>query len=146
MYKPDEEHTSFIANRGLYYNKAMSFGLKNTRATCQRLMNGVFKGLIGKSMEVYVDDMLVKPKTTRDRIEHLNQMFNILRKYQMNLNPLKCAFGVRSGKFLGFMVYHRRIEANPEKINALLEMSSPKKPKEVTSLDDRVAALSRFVS
>ena len=73
-------------------------------------------------------------------------MVNVLQKYQMKLNPIKCAFGVRSGKFLGFMVNKRGIEANPEKIKALLEMSSPKKPKEVMSLADRVAALSRFVS
>ena len=63
----------------------------------------------------------------------------------MKLNPLKCVFGVGSGKFLGFMVNQRRIEVNPEKINALLEMSSPMKPKEVMSLADRVAASSRFV-
>ena len=110
----------------------MSFGLKNARATYQRLVNTMFKDLIGKSREVYVDDMLVK--------------FNILQKYQMKLNPLKCAFGVASGKFLGFMVNQRRIEVNPEKIKVFLEISSPKKPKKVMSLAGRVAALSRFVS
>ena len=73
-------------------------------------------------------------------------MFNILQKYQMKLNPLKCSFGVKSGKFLGFMVNQCGIEANPEKINVLLEISSPRKPKEVVSLIGRVAALSRFVS
>ena len=72
----------------------MSFGLKNAEATYYRLMNGMFKDLIGKSMEVYVDDMLVKSKTIGDHVEHLNQMFSILQKYQMKLNPLKCAFGV----------------------------------------------------
>ena len=79
-------------------------------------------------------------------IEHLSQMFNILRKYRMKLNPLKCAFGVRSGKFIGFIVNQLGIEANPENINALLEMSSPRKPKEVMSFAGRVATLSRFVS
>ena len=73
-------------------------------------------------------------------------MFNILQKYQMKLNHLKCAFGVEAGKLLGFMVNQREIKANPEKIKALLEMSSPKKPKEAMSLVDRVATLSRFVS
>ena len=105
----------------------------------------MFKDLIGKSMEVYVDDMLVKSKTTRDHVEHLNQMFNILRKYRMKLNPLKCAFRVGLGKFLGFMVNQCKIEANLEKINVLLGMSSPKKPKEVMSLTGRVATLSHFV-
>ena len=63
----------------------------------------------------------------------------------MKLNLLKCAFGVRSGKFLGFMVNQHGIEANPKKIRVLLEMSSPRKPKEVMSLTNRVAALSQFV-
>ena len=77
-------------------------------------------------------------------MEHLNQMFNILQKYLTKLNPLKCAFGVRLGKFLGFMVNQHGIEANCKKINVLLEMSSPRKPKEVMSLAG-VATLCRFL-
>ena len=73
-------------------------------------------------MEVYMDDKLVKSKMVRNQAKHLKQMFNILQKYQMKLNPLKCAFGVGSGKFLGFMVNQCGIEANPEKIKALLEV------------------------
>ena len=73
-------------------------------------------------MEVYVDGMLVKSKLTRDHIQDLDQMFKVLCKYQMKLNPLKCAFGVASRKFLGFMVNQRGIEANPKKIRALLKM------------------------
>ena len=146
MYEPNEEHTSFIIDWGLYCYKAMPFGFKNAGATYQRLVNRMLKDLIGKSMEVYVDDMLVKSKMAGDHIEHLNQMFNILRKYWRKLNPLKCAFEVGSGKWLGFMVNQHGIEANPKKINVLLEMSSPKKPKEVMSLVSRVATLSRFVS
>ena len=130
MYEPNEEHTSFTTDQGLYYYKAMPFGLKNARATYQRLVNGMFKDRIGKSIEVNVEDMLVKSKTARDHLEYLNQMLNILKKYRIKLNPLNCAFRVRSGKFLGFMVNQRGIEANPEKINVLFEMSSPKKPKE----------------
>ena len=90
----------------------------------------MFKDLIGKSIEVYVDDLLVKFMMVGDHIEHLNQMYNILQKYRMKLTPLKCAFGVGSDKFLGFMVNQHGIEANPEKIKVLLEVSSPKKPKE----------------
>ena len=78
MYEPNEEHTSFITNRGLYCYKAMPFGLKNARVTFQRLVKMMFKDLIGKSMEVYVDDILVKLKMAGDHIEHPNQMFNIL--------------------------------------------------------------------
>ena len=73
-------------------------------------------------------------------------MFNILQKYQMKLNPLKCSFGVRLGKFLGFMINQCEIEANPKNINALLEINSPKKPKEVICLAGRVATLSHFMS
>ena len=105
----------------------------------------MFKDLIDKSMEVYMDNIM-KSKMARDNAKHLKQMFNILQKYQMKLNPLKCAFGVRSGKFLGFMTNQRGIKANSEKIRELLEMCSPKNPKEVKNLADRVATLSRFVS
>ena len=140
MHKPDEEHTSFITDRGLYCYKTMPFDLKNVGATNQRLVNMMFKDLISRAMEVYMDDMLVKSKVVGDHAEHLKQMFNILQKYQMKLNLLKCVFGSR--KFLGFMVNQHGIEANPEKINVLLEMSSPKKPKEVMSFTGRVAILS----
>ena len=115
MYEPDEEHTIFITDQGLDCYKAMPFGLKNAGATYQRLVNGVLKDLIGKSMEVYVDDMLVKSKMARDHIEHLNQMFSILRKYGMKLTSMKCAFGTGSGKFLGFMVNQHEIKANLER-------------------------------
>ena len=99
MYELDEERTSFIMDQGLYCYKAMPFGLKNVGATYHRLVNGMFKDLIGKSMKVYVDDMLVKSKTVGDHIEHLNQMFNILQKHWMKLNLLKCAFGSSQTNF-----------------------------------------------
>lgn len=146
MYPPDEENTSFITDRGLYCYRVMPFGLKNAGATYQRLVNRMFANLLGKTMEVYVDDMLVKSLETEDHIEHLTGAFEILRKFQMKLNPLKCAFGVASGKFLGYMVNQRGIEANPDKIRALLDMRSPHKPKEVQSLTGRLAALNRFIS
>ncbi|XP_022888989.1 uncharacterized protein LOC111404409 [Olea europaea var. sylvestris] len=97
-------------------------------------------------MEVYVDDMLVKSLEAEDHITHLNSTFQILRRYRMRLSPLKYAFGVAFGKFLGYMVNQREIEANPEKIETLCTMRSPQKPKEVQSLTGQVAALSRFVS
>ena len=76
----------------------MPFGLKNAGVTYQRFVNEMFRDLIGKLMEVYVDDMVVNSKIAGDHIEYLNQMFNILRKYQLKLNALKCAFGVGSGR------------------------------------------------
>ncbi|KAL5540936.1 hypothetical protein UlMin_044912 [Ulmus minor] len=104
------------------------------------------KQQIGKTMEVYVDDMLVKSLKADEHINNLRESFEVLREYKMKLNPAKCAFGVTSGKFLGFMVNHRGIEANPAKIQALLNMESPRKVKEVQSLTGRVAALNRFIS
>ena len=104
MFHQDEEHTAFITDRGLYYYKVMPFGLKNTGATYQRLVKKIFAKLLGVSMEVYIDDMLVKSATARDHVTHLNQTFSVLWQTNMMLNPTKCTFVVRAGKFLGFMV------------------------------------------
>ena len=97
-------------------------------------------------MEVYIDDMLVKSTTAGLHIAHLSEAFQILRNYNMKLNPAKCAFGVSAGKFLGFIVNHKGIEANPDKIKAVLDMPSPSGIQEVQILTGRIAALSRFVS
>ncbi|CAL8991543.1 unnamed protein product [Prunus brigantina] len=146
MHPADREHTAFITDRGLYCYNVMPFGLKNAGATYQRLVNQIFADLIGTSMEVYVDDMLVKSRTANDHLRNLSLMFDKLKQYNMRLNPSKCAFGVASGKFLGFMFSQRGIEANPEKIRALIDMRVPKTKKEVQSLTGRVAALARFIS
>ena len=89
--------------------------------------------------------MLVMSKEARDHIMHLSEIFDILREFWMKLNPQKCVFGVESGKFLGFMVNHRGIEANPAKIEAQINMKSPRAVKEVQSLTGRIAALNRLV-
>uniref|UniRef100_A0A2N9FWX9 Uncharacterized protein n=1 Tax=Fagus sylvatica TaxID=28930 RepID=A0A2N9FWX9_FAGSY len=146
MDESDQEKTSFITSKGLFCYKVMPFGLKNAGATYQRLMNKMFHHQIGRNMEVYVDDMLVKTKDERKHLEDLKETFETLRRYRMKLNPSKCVFGVSSGKFLGFMVSQRGIEANPDKIKAVLEMTPPRSTKEVQSLTGRVAALNRFVS
>ena len=82
----------------------MPFGLKNVGATYQRLVNKMFSNQIGRKMEMYIDDMLVKSKEELTHLNDLRETFATLRQYQMKLNPSKCAFGVTSGKFLGFMV------------------------------------------
>ena len=97
-------------------------------------------------MEVYIDDMLVKSTTAELHIAHLFEAFQILRNYNMKLNPAKCAFGVSTGKFLGFIVNHRGIEENPDKIKVVLDMPLPSGIKEVQRLTGRIAALSGFVS
>ena len=117
----------------------MPFGLKNAGATYQRLVNHMFYPQIGRYVEVYVDDMLVKSLDKEMHLDDLQETFNTLRRYNMKLNPSKCAFGVSSEKFLGFMVSYRRIEA-------ILDMKPPRNIKEVQSLTGRVAALNRFVS
>ena len=90
----------------------MPFGLKNVGATYQRLVNQMFNKQIGRNVKVYVDDMLIKSKEEEDHLNDLKEMFNTLRQYSMKLNPYKCAFGISSGKFLGFVVSQRGIEAN----------------------------------
>ena len=84
--------------------KVMPFGMKNAKTTYQRLVNKMFSRQIGRNMEVYVDDMLVKSREELTHLDDLKEMFATLKQYQMKLNPTKCVFGVASGKFLGFMV------------------------------------------
>ena len=106
----------------------------------------MFRPQIGRNVEVYDEDMLVKSLDKGSHLDNLQETFETLRRYKMKLNPSKCAFGVSSGKFLGFMVSQRRIEANPDKIQTILNMEPPKNIREVQSLTGRVAALNRFVS
>ena len=106
----------------------------------------MFSKQIGRNMEVYVDDMLFKSKEESGHLDDLHEMFTTLRQYQMKLNPSKCAFGVVLRKFLGFMVSQRGIETNSEKVQAILDMTSPKTVKEVQKLTGRISALNRLVS
>ena len=146
MFPPDAEKTAFITPHGLFCYNVMSFGLKNAGATYQRLVTKIFRPLLGKTMEVYIDDMLVKSKERSRHASHLEETFELLRKHCMKLNPLKCAFGVSAGKFLGFMVTQRGIEANPSQIKAILESQAPDSRKSVQQLTGRLAALGRFIS
>ena len=123
-----------------------SFGLKNAGATYQRLMYKIFAHQIGRNVQVYVDDMLVKSRSEEDHLDDLRETFDTLHSYNMKLNPSKCAFGVTAGKFLWFMVFQRGIEINPDKIRAIIEMTPPRNVKEVQSLNGKVAVLNRFVS
>ncbi|KAK4394082.1 Retrovirus-related Pol polyprotein from transposon opus [Sesamum angolense] len=124
----------------------MPFGLKNAGATYQRLVNNMFREQIGKNMVVYIDDMMVKSQKKENHKQDLQECFGILQHFGMKLNPIKCTFGVHGGKFLGFMISQRGIEANPEKIKAILEMKPPKTIQEVQRLTGRLAALNRFIS
>jgi hypothetical protein len=99
-----------------------------------------------RNVEVYVDDMLVKSKIASYHVRDLEETFRTLRHYSMKLNPAKCAFGVSAGKFLRFIVSQRGIEANPEKIHAIIDMQSPTNTKQLQQLMGRVATLNKFVS
>ena len=123
MDKQDDKSTTFMTNIGLFCYRVMPFGLKNVGATCQRLVNKIFKPLISQTMEVYVDDMITKSREPIDHVQHLEETFDLLRKYRMKLNHEKCAFGISLGKFLGFLMSHRGIEASPKKIRAVIEQS-----------------------
>ena len=145
MHPKDKEKTTFTTDGANYFYEVMSFSLKNAGATYQRLMDKIFKKMIGRSVEVYVDDIVVKSDSCDQHVKDLQEVFNALRRVNMRLNPEKCAFGVEGGKFLGFMLTHRGIEANPDKCKTITEMRSPKNLKVVQQLLNRLIALSRFV-
>ena len=124
----------------------MLFGLKNAGAIYQRMVTKIFRTLIGKSMEVYIDDMLVKSKECFDHRRHLQETFELLQRHNMKLNPLKCAFDVSLDKFVGFMVTQREIEANLIQFMAIMGSQTPASRKGVQQLNGRLAALRRFIS
>ena len=106
----DQEKTAFLTLIGNYHYKVMPFGLKNAGSTNQRMMIRMFKPQLGKNIEVYIDDMVVKSKVEFEYISELRNIFEILRKYKLRLDATKFSFGIGSGKFLGYMVTHRGIE------------------------------------
>ena len=109
-------------------------------------MTKMFKPQLGRSIEVYIDDMVVKSKVVSEHVGDLVNIFGILRKYKLHLNASKCSFGVGSGKFLSYMVTHRGIEVNPDQIKAINSLQPPRNPKEVQKLTGMNATLNRFIS
>ena len=146
MALDDQEKTAFVAPIGNYHYKIMPFSLKNAGSTCQRMMTRIFELLLGKNIKIYIDDMVVKSKRVSEHLGDLRAIFEILRNYKLRLNASKCSFGVRLGKFLGYMVTHRGIEVNPDQIKAINNLRSPWNPKEVQKLTGMAAALNRFIS
>lgn len=142
----DAEKTAFIIDLGVFCYQKMPFGLKNAGATYQRLVNRLFANQVGRNIEVYVDDKVVKSRTVQQVPEDLRETLNTLRAANMKLNSQKCTFGVGSGKFFGFMILKRGIDANPKKIQAIVDMAPPRTIKEVQRLTGCLAALSRFLS
>ncbi|XP_014497027.1 uncharacterized protein LOC106758609 [Vigna radiata var. radiata] len=145
MHGPDREKTAFMADQANFCYEVMPFGLKNAGATYQRLMNKIFADQMGRCLDVYVDDMVVRSAQGDQHLQDLEEVFKQVRRYGMRLNPAKCTFGVAAGKFLGFMLTSRGIEANPDKCGAVLEMKTPRTVKDVQRLVGRLTALSRFI-
>jgi hypothetical protein len=146
MSRQDRKHTSFVTVDGLYCYVVMPYGLKNALLTFVRAMSKTFGDLIRDRVEVYVDDIVVKTKRGSTLVEDLTLVFDKLRATRTKLNPDKCIFGVSAGKLLGFLVSHRGIEANPEKIKAIETMRPPAHIKDVHKLTGSLVALSRFIS
>ncbi|GJX32093.1 reverse transcriptase domain-containing protein [Tanacetum coccineum] len=113
----------------------MPFGLKNARATYQRLVDSAFKEQRGVNLEAYEDDMVIKSQAEQDIIRDVEQTFSTLRKINMKLNPKKCSFGMEDGKFLGYVVTSEGIRENPEKTKAVMDMPSPRTLKQMQSLN-----------
>ena len=115
----DQEKTSFKTPEANYHYTVMPFGLKNARATYQRMMTRMFKDKIGNMVEVYINDMVVKSRENQKHIDDLTEVFEILRQHKLRLSVDKCAFDVGVGKFLGYMITHQGIEVNPGQISAI---------------------------
>jgi hypothetical protein len=141
-----QDKTAFITPHDISCYTAMTFGLKNAGATYQKAIQKCLDSQIGKNVEAYIDDVVVKTTNEDDLIADLAQTFANLRHYRWKLNLEKCVFSVPSGKLLGFMVSHRGIEANPTKVDAIRRMNRPTGKKDVMKLTGMMVALGRFIS
>jgi hypothetical protein len=146
MKESDQLATSFITPFGMYCYITMPFGLRNAGATYQRCMNHVFGEHIGRTVEAYVDDIVVKTRRASDLLSDLEVTVGCLHAKGVKLNPEKCLFGVPRGMLLGFIVSERGIEANPDKSAAITNMGPIKNLKGVQRVMGCLAALSRFIS
>ena len=118
----DHEKTSFVMPTGNYHYKVMPFGLKNAGSTYQRMITRMFEPQLGKNIEIYIEDIVVKSKVESKHINDLGNIFEILRRHKLRLNVTKCSFGVGCGKFLGYMVTHRRIEVHQDQIREIHDL------------------------
>ncbi|GJV76280.1 reverse transcriptase domain-containing protein [Tanacetum coccineum] len=141
-----EEKTAFYTDQGTYCYTKMPFGLKNAGATYQRLVDSTFQSQIGRNLEAYVDDMVIKSGDEKMLLADIAETFDNIKNINMKLNPKKCSFGVEEGKFLGYMVTSEGIRANPRKTRALADLQSPRMLKEMQNLNGKLASLSRFLA
>nr|GEU82148.1 reverse transcriptase domain-containing protein [Tanacetum cinerariifolium] len=146
LAEPDEEKTAFHTRQWVYYYMKMPFVLKNAGATYQRLMDKAFESQIGRNIEVYVDDLVVKSYTEAEMIRDIEETFRILRKVNMKLNLKKCLFGLAERIFLGYVVTPEGRRPCPDKTAVVLQLPSSRTIKEVQSLNGKLASLNRFLS
>ncbi|GJR39851.1 reverse transcriptase domain-containing protein [Tanacetum coccineum] len=146
MAKEDEEKTAFITSQGIFCYSKMPFGLKNAGSTYQRLVDKAFQRQIGRNLEVYVDDLVIKSHTEEEIIRDVTETFKTLRQINMKLNPKKCTFGMQEGMFLGYKVSTNGLKACPDKADAVLSLPSPRCIKDVQKLNGKLASLNRFLS
>lgn len=146
MYPPDSKKIVVIILLKVYCYKVMLFGLKNVGTTYQQLMNKIFQPILGKTIEVCLDDILIKRQSQVKHLCDLHKVFNLLRQFGMKLNPAKCAFMVSTSKFLGFFVIENRIEVYSTQVRVVQELPSPHSKKEFQHLVVRLATLARFIS
>jgi len=140
MHPEDKEKTTFMGIKSNLCYKVMPFGLKNAGATYQRMMDKILQSMLKRNVEAYVDDMVVTLTSNEGHAKDLQELFDTINKYQLKLNPEKCAFRVKTGKFVCFMLIERGIEANPEKCAAIINMRSLSSMKEVQQLTGRIVA------
>jgi hypothetical protein len=146
LKKEDKEKIAFITLYGVFCYQVMPFGLKNVGATYQRMMQNYLGSQIRRNIQVYIDDIVITTRKEESLISDLQETFDNLNRYKLKLNPTKCSFGVSGGQLLGFLISARGIEANPEKIQAILTMGKPAKLHNMQKLAGRVAVLSRFIA
>ena len=145
MDTTDAPKTAFKTPFGNYFYKVMPFGLENASSTYQRTMTLIFGDMLHKQVEDYVDDLVVKAKNPFEHLLHLRQIFERCREHNLRMNPSKCAFGVSSGKFLGFLIHHRGIDLDPTKAEAIIALSPLTTLKELRSFVGKVSYLRRFI-
>jgi hypothetical protein len=131
---------------GLYEWIVMTFGLKSAGATYQRAMNYIFHEFIGKIVEIYIDDVVVKSKSYKEHLADLRKTLECTRKHDLKMNPNKCAFGVSAGQFLGFLIHERGIEVGQKSISAIDKLEAPTNKKEIQSLIGKNNFIRRFIS
>src|SRR6266508_92348 len=146
LAKSDCIKMSFITPFGAYCYITMLFGLKNAGATYQRAIQRCLHDQLDRNVEAYIDDIVIKSRVKEDLLFDLSETFENLRCFRWKLNPEKCVFGVPLGKLLGFIVSHRGIEANPEKLKDIFRMNSLTALKDVQKLTGYMVALRYFVS